>query len=64
SDKTGFHPSSNSRRSQHNSVQSKARSWPQAKFATEPTTARYAHLAHDPLKQASDLVGTVITVRK
>ena len=28
------------------------------------TTARYAHLAHDPLKQASDLVGTVITARK
>jgi len=28
------------------------------------TTARYAHLAHDPLKQASDLIGTVITARK
>lgn len=28
------------------------------------TTARYAHLAHDPLKQATDLVGTVITARK
>ena len=28
------------------------------------TTARYAHLAHDPLKQASGLVGTVITARK
>ena len=28
------------------------------------TTARYAHLAHDPLKQASDLVGTVITAGK
>ena len=28
------------------------------------TTARYAHLAHDPLKQASDLVGTAITARK
>jgi len=28
------------------------------------TTARYAHLAHDPLKQASDVVGTVITARK
>ena len=35
SDKISSHPSSNSRRLQHNSVQTKARSWPQTRFATE-----------------------------